>query len=489
MYIGVDLGTSGVKLLLTDDTGKVIKSVTRNYDLIIPKSSWAEQDPNLWYEQSLYALKELVIGYENQIEAIGFSGQMHGLVILNDEDEVLRPAILWNDQRTVDEVDYLNNEYGIEKLLEKTGNIALTGLTAPKILWVKKHEPEIFKQISKIMLPKDYLAYKLTGVFATDVSDVSGTLYYDVKNKKYSRDLLNIMGVAPSQLPEVFESYEKIGVLKREILKELKITKDVSVIIGGGDQAVGAVGVGIVEDGKASISLGTSGVIFVASDKFKIDTKSHFQSYCHTNGNYHIMSVMLNAAGALKWWSEKIFNQDDYSSFFEGVKDSDIHNDLFFLPYLSGERAPINDPNAQGVFLGLDLSHSKKDLDRAIVEGITFALKQSFEKIKKLDIDIPSVRITGGGAKSEIWAQMIADILDVEVYTMENEEGPALGAAILAMVGNGLYENAQEACKKIVKLANHYKQNIKNIKIFKKKYEKFVIIYPRVKTLFLNNDE
>jgi len=486
MYIGIDLGTSGVKLLLTDETGNVKKSVTRSYDLIIPKSTWTEQNPNLWYKESLDGLKELVKGFENQIKAISFSGQMHGLVILDKNDKVLRPAILWNDQRTVDEVDYLNNEYGIEKLLEETGNIALTGLTAPKILWVKKHEPEVFKRISKIMLPKDYLAYKLSGVFATDVSDVSGTLYYDVKNKKYSRDLLNTMGVAPSQLPQVFESYEKIGLLKEELKNDLKIDNDVNIIIGGGDQAVGAVGVGIVEDGKASISLGTSGVIFVASDEFKVDTKSHFQSYCHANGSYHIMSVMLNAAGALKWWSEKIFTDDDYNSFFDGVQEASIHNNLFFLPYLSGERAPINDPNAQGVFLGLDLSHSKRDLDRAVIEGITFALRQSFDKIKDLGIDIPSVRITGGGAKSEIWAQMIADILNVEVYTMKNEEGPALGAAILAMVGDGLYKSVQEACRNIVKLGKLYKQNNKNINIFNKKYEKFVIIYPRVKTLYTN---
>ncbi|QWC00580.1 xylulokinase [Mycoplasmatota bacterium] len=489
MYIGIDLGTSSVKLILVNKFGEVIKSVIRDYDLIIPKSSWAEQDPNLWYSQSIDGLKELVSGYENQIEAVSFSGQMHGLVILDENDNVLRPAILWNDQRTLEEVDFLNNEVGVDTLINETGNIALTGLTAPKILWVKKHEPEIFKKISKIMLPKDYLAYKLSGVFATDVSDVSGTLYYDVKNKKYSQQILDIMGVVPSQLPKVYESFEKIGSLKKDIIKNVHFEKDVSVIIGGGDQAVGAVGVGIVEGGKASISLGTSGVIFVASDKFKVDTQSHFQSYCHTNGNYHIMSVMLNAAGALKWWSEKVFNDKNYDLYFKGVNESDINNNLFFLPYLSGERAPINDPKAQGVFLGLDLSHSKKDLDRAVIEGITFALKQSFMKIQDLGIDIPSVRITGGGAKSEIWAQMIADILGVEVYTMENEEGPALGAAILAMVGDGVYKNVQEACQNIVKLGKHYAQNEKNFKIYEKKYKKFVIIYPRVKTLFLSDDE
>lgn len=484
MFIGIDLGTSGVKLLLTQSGGEIVRTVTRSYELIIPKSSWSEQDPNAWLSQTLEGLNELIKGYEQEIKAISFSGQMHGLVILDKNDQVLRPAILWNDQRTTKEVDFLNQEVGISNLLKYTGNIALTGLTAPKILWVKNNEPEIFNQIEKIMLPKDYLAYMFSGVFATDVSDVSGTLYYDVKNKVYSREILDILGVDIKQLPEVFESYEKIGVLNQNYKKLLNIQNDVDIIIGGGDQAVGAIGVGIVENGKASISLGTSGVIFVASNDFKIDTMSHFQSYCHANGHYHIMSVMLNAAGALKWWSEKIFNQKDYPAFFKGVEQAKIDNDLYFLPYLSGERAPINDPNAKGLLIGMDLSHNKSDMDRAVIEGICFALKQSFEKIKALGVHIPTVRITGGGAKSDVWAQMIADILEVDVHTMKAEEGPALGAAMLAMVGHGTYENIEDACRQIVKLDKFYKFNYKNSKIYRKKFEKFGIIYPRVKALF-----
>lgn len=484
MFIGIDLGTSGVKLLLTRANGDVIRSVTRGYDLIIPKSTWSEQDPNAWLDQTIDGLKSIVKGYESDIKAISFSGQMHGLVILDENDQVLRPAILWNDQRTIKEVDYLNHEIGVNQLIKYTGNIALTGLTAPKILWVKKHEPKIFSKISKIMLPKDYLAYKLSGVFATDVSDVSGTLYYDVKHKKYSKDILSILGVDVHQLPKVYESYDKIGSLLQNIKDQLNIVQDVDIIIGGGDQAVGAVGVGVVESGKASISLGTSGVIFVASEEFKVDQVSHFQSYCHANGQYHIMSVMLNAAGSLKWWSENIFNQNDYQAFFERVKKAKIDNDLYFLPYLSGERAPINDPKAKGLFIGLDLSDGKADMDRAVIEGVTFALKQSFDKIRQLGVHIPTIRITGGGAKSDVWAQMIADILEVDVHTMKAEEGPAFGAAILAMVGHGTYETVEDACREIVKLDKYFKQNYKNSKIYRKKSEEFDIIYPKVKALF-----
>lgn len=484
MFIGVDLGTSGVKLILLSETGDIINTVTKSYELIIPKSSWAEQDPNEWYEKSLLGLKELIKGYEEDILSISFSGQMHGLVMLDKSDNVLRNAILWNDQRTSKEVDYLNKDIGKDFLLENTGNIALTGLTAPKILWVKNNEPEIFNKISKIMLPKDYLAYKLSGVFATDVSDVSGTLYFDVKNKKYSQEMLNILDITTKQLPKVYESYEKIGLVKNEIKNQLNISQDVSVIIGGGDQAVGALGTGIVKTGQSSISLGTSGVIFVASDSFKVDDISYFQSYCHTNGKYHLMSVMLNAGGALKWWSERIFNNYNYDDFFDNIKDIDINTDLFFLPYLSGERAPINDPYAQGVFLGMNLSHRKEHLDRAVIEGITFALKDSFELIRKLGVDIASVRITGGGAKSKVWAQMIADILDVEVYTMKAEEGPAFGAAILAMIGVGHFEDVQTACQKLVKIDSSFKQNLKNVKKYSHKYSKFGIIYPKVKEIF-----
>jgi xylulokinase len=484
VFIGIDLGTSGVKLILVTKNGRVINTVTKEYELLIPKPSWTEQDPELWINHTIDALSEIVKGYEQEIEGIGFSGQMHGLVLLDNNDKVLRNALLWNDQRTIDEVDYLNNMIGIDKLLEYTGNIALTGLTAPKVMWVRNNEPDIFDKISKIMLPKDYLIYKLTGVFATDVSDTSGTLYFDVKNKKYSKEMLEIIGISENQLPKVYESSEVVGTLSKEICDLLGITHTVKVVPGGGDQAVGAIGVGIVEDGTCSISLGTSGVVFVASEEFKIDSKSYLQSYAHSNGKFHLMGVMLSAAGALKWWSESIFNNKDYETYFNKLMETPIEDSLFFLPYLTGERSPINDPNAKGVFFGLGLQHRKEHMDRAVIEGITFALKDSYRLIEDLGVDINTIRITGGGAKSPIWAQMIADIMNVETVTLKAEEGPALGAAILAMVGCEAYDNVEEACSAIIKLKEAYQPNHENAMLYINKYESFKKIYPKVKDLF-----
>lgn len=487
MFIGIDLGTSSVKLILVDKNGNLKRTVSRSYELIIPQPSWSEQDPNAWIHQSIDALKELVVGYESNIQGISFSGQMHGLVLLDEEDNVIRNALLWNDQRTTKEVDYLNNEIGIDNLLTYTGNIALTGLTAPKILWVKNNEPENFKKISKVMLPKDYLSYILSGVFASDVSDLSGTLYFDVANRTYSKEMLNILGINESQLPAIYESSDCIGTLKPEIKGILNIKQDVKIIIGGGDQAVGAVGVGIVEDGTCSISLGTSGVVFVASDTFNVDYKSYLQSYAHSNGKYHIMGVMLNAAGSLKWWSEQINKDNEYDEFFEALNNTPIEDSLFFLPYLQGERSPINDANAKGVFFGLGLHHNKVNMDRAVIEGITFALRDTFELIKKLGVSINSLRITGGGAKSKIWAQMISDIMNVDVVTIEIEEGPALGAAILAMVGCNEYQSVAIACDNIVQTKDTYTPNKSNTTKYNKKYDNFIKLYPQLKPLFSMN--
>ena len=486
MYIGIDLGTSAVKLILVTKHGDVKRSVTKPYDLIIPQSMWTEQNPNDWYEQTINGLKELVIGYEDDILAISFSGQMHGLVILDEHDNVLRNAILWNDQRTVKQVNDLNKEIGMEKLLEHTGNIALTGLTAPKVLWIKEHEPDIFSKISKVMLPKDYIAYKLSGVFASDVSDASGTLYFDVRQKNYSKEMLDILGLRESQLPKVYESFDKVGLLKKSIKDELKIKHDVDIVIGGGDQACGAVGIGIVKRGSASISLGTSGVVFVAADTFKEDRKSFLQSYAHANGRYHIMGVTLNAAGSLNWWSEKIFQNYDYENFFKILNKTPIIDSLFFLPYLTGERAPINDPDATGVFFGLRLEHRKAHMDRAVIEGVTFGLLQVFDQIKNLGIEISQIKITGGGAKSKIWAQMIADVFNVEVITIKIEEGPALGAAILAMVGHKAYDKVEDACDQIVQTHQIFKPNSENVSLYKDKYNKYLKIYPAIKKLYKN---
>ncbi|MCD4826323.1 MAG: xylulokinase [Acholeplasmataceae bacterium] len=484
MFIGIDLGTSSVKIVLVDKTGLIVNTVSNSYDLFIPKPSWTEQDPNDWYMQTIKGLKEIVEGYEDEIEGISFSGQMHGLVILDKNDNILRNALLWNDQRTIDEVNYLNEEIGIDNLLEFTGNIALTGLTAPKIMWVKNHEPDIFAKIDKVMLPKDYLIYKLTNVFASDVSDLSGTLYFNPRTKDYSNEMLDIIGIQKSMLPKIYESYQVVGNLSDEIKTILNINNNIKVIAGGGDQAVGAIGTGVVGNGECSISLGTSGVIFVSSENFNVDKISHFQSYSHANGKYHMMAVMLNAAGSIKWWNESILNTVNYNEYYDKVSKANIEEQLFFLPYLTGERAPINDPYAKGVLFGLGVHHKVEDIDLAVVEGVTFALRDSFELIKKLGVDIKRVRITGGGAKSRVWAQMISDILNVEVSKIKSEEGPALGAAILAMVGCKVFNSVEDACKEIVELDQLFVPDPLKSKYYDVKYSTFIKIYPKLKELY-----
>lgn len=484
MYIGIDLGTSSVKCILVNEKGKILRSISKKSHLLMPSALSREQNPEEWFTQTMYALQELIDGFEEEIIAIGLSGQMHGLVVLDGKDQIIRNALLWNDQRTIDEVEYLNREIGIDNLLKFNGNIALTGLTAPKILWMRKNEPEMFNQINKIMLPKDYLVYRLTGIFASDVTDMSGSLFFDPRTKTYSEEILRILGITKDVLPRVFESSDCVGVLNDEIKSALRIKQDIKVIIGAGDQAAGAIGIGLVDDGDCGISLGTSGVVFVATDAFHIDKKSNIQSYAHANGKYHMMSVMLSCAGSLKWWNENIIGNYNYENFFHNIAQSNSQEDLYFLPYLSGERAPINDPLAKGVLFGLSTHHTKRDIDRAIVEGITYALRESLELIKKSGININKVRITGGGAKNDIVAQLIADILNVEVYRLKIEEGPAFGAAVLAMVGHNIYSNVNDASKAFIEIRDVFTPNLNNTSQYNKKYEKFVEIYPQIKALY-----
>lgn len=484
MFIGIDLGTTGVKIILVNALGDVIAKTTESYPLSMPKPLWTEQNPEDWYNQTMKGLKKVIKGYEKDIEAISFSGQMHGLVILDENDDVIRPALLWNDQRTTAEVQYLNETIGIDVLQQETGNIALTGLTAPKLLWIKNNEPELFQKIKKIMLPKDYLLYRLSGEFATDVSDISGSLFYDIKKKQYSQKMLDILKIDERQLPTVYESYEKVGYLTETVKKTLQIQQDVKIIAGGGDQAVGAVGVGTVSPGKSSMSLGTSGVVYVATNEFQVDTQSHLQSYRDSTGHYLMMGVILNAAGSLKWWNEKIFKEHDYDKFFEKLSYTSIPDSLYFLPYLSGERAPINDSKAKGMFFGLQAHHEKGHMHRALVEGITYALKESFDLIQNLGTEIVNIRITGGGAKSAIWAQMIADIMNVAVEVMAIDEGPALGAAILAMVGNGTYPSVSATCEKLLQVKTTFYPQNEHVALYQKKYNVYKKLYETVKPLY-----
>ena len=355
LYIGADLGTSSVKLLLMDETGDIKKIVTREYPISYPQTGWAEQNPEDWYAGFVDGMKELVEDCDkSQIDGISFSGQMHGMVILDENDEVIRPAILWNDGRTQEECDYLNNEIGREKLSSYTANMALTGFTAPKILWVRKHEPENFAKIKKVMLPKDYVAYKLTDIHCTDVSDASGMLLLDVENKRWSKEMLEICGLKEEQMAKIHESYEIVGNLSKAAADELGLPETVKVIAGGGDQAVAAVGTGTVGEGNCNISLGTSGVVFISSKDFSVDDNNALHSFCHADGTYHYMGVMLSAAASNTWWMDNIIGTKEYSKEQAGI-DKLGENKVFFLPYLMGERTPHNNPNARGTFIGMTM--------------------------------------------------------------------------------------------------------------------------------------
>ncbi|SNS60851.1 xylulokinase [Anaerovirgula multivorans] len=484
-FIGIDIGTTSVKIIVIDENGKIIKSIGKEYPLSFPKPLWSEQNPEDWWKQSIDGLGELLDGLDkNEVKAISFSGQMHGLVTLDENDKVVRPAILWNDQRTDKECEYLNNEIGRSKISEWTGNLALAGFTAPKILWLKENEPENFATMKKIMLPKDYLAYKMSGVFATDMSDASGTLYLDVKNRKWSLEMLKLLDISEGQLPNLYESYEVIGDIKSELADELGLNKNVKIIIGGGDQAVAAVGGGVVGSGSCSLSLGTSGVVFTSNEQFFVDGNNSLHSFCHANGKYHLMGVTLAAAASLKWWVEKINKSDDFDGLLNEAKEVTIDDNLFYLPYLMGERTPHNDPNCRGTFIGLNITHERKHMTRAVLEGVAFSLRDTFEIMKEMGVEITSININGGGAKSKLWCEIIADVLNVKVNKLNTNEGPSYGAAILASVGFGLFDTVENACCKFIKITESINPNKENSQLYNKKYKKFRKIYPATKELF-----
>ena len=431
-YIGIDLGTSSVKVILVSSHG-IEKSAQRSYELSFPQPDRAEQNPCDWYEQTLSALEQLLEDIDkSSVRSMAFSGQMHGLVILDKNDKVLRPAVLWNDQRSVKEVEYLNNVIGKDFLLENTGNIAFAGFTAPKLLWVKENEPHNFSKIKKIMLPKDYLAYMLSGSFATDVSDASGTLYFDVKNRRWSDAMLNLIGIDVQMLPRVYESSDVIGNIKADIAKRLGLRQDVQIIIGGGDNACAAVGTSTVKNGQCNISLGTSGTVYVETDKFNYDKDSAVHAFCSANGRYHYLACILSAASCQKWWIEDIL-KTGYD--FDGAEKYIGHNDVCFLPYLMGERSPINSSDIRGMFYGISFSTSREQMTLSVLEGVAFALRQNIDIIKKLGVKIQKSRICGGGTKTTLWLSVIADILGIELEIPAREQGAALGAALLAAKG------------------------------------------------------
>lgn len=483
-YIGIDLGTSAVKLLLMEGNGKIVRVTSREYPLYFPHPGWSQQNPEDWYKQSMDGLCELLDGIDkSQVAGISFGGQMHGLVVLDENDQVIRPAILWNDGRTFRENDYLNQVIGKEKLSEYTANISFTGFTAPKILWMKNNEPENFARIKKIMLPKDYLAYRLTGVHCTDVSDASGMLLFDVKNRCWSEEMCEICGVHKEQLAKVYESYETVGMLLPEIAQNLGLPETVKVAAGAGDNAAAAVGTGTVGNGQCNISLGTSGTIFISSDQFAVDKNNALHAFAHADGHYHLMGCMLSAASCNKWWMDEIIGTKDY-----GTEQAAItklgENHVYFLPYLMGERSPHNDPDARGTFIGMTMDTSRADMTQAVLEGVAFALRDSFEIAKSLGIQINRTKICGGGAKSLLWKKIIANVLNVKVDVPETEEGPGYGAAILAAVACSEYASVEEAAQKLLKVVDTVEPDAELAAKYEKRYAQFKQIYPTVKELF-----
>ena len=401
-YIGVDLGTSAVKLLLMEGNGKICNIVSNEYPLSFPQPGWSEQKPEDWWNAVVDGIKKLINGFDaSEVAGISFGGQMHGLVILDENDNVIRPAILWNDGRTTKQVDYLNNEIGKEKLSEYTANIAFAGFTAPKILWVKENEPENFAKIAKIMLPKDYIAYKMTGVHSCDYSDASGMLLLDVKNKCWSKEMMEICDVKEEQLPKLFESYEVTGSLTEEAAAALGLTTNCKIAAGAGDNAAAAVGTGTVGDGGCNISLGTSGTIFISSKEFGVDRFNALHSFDHADGNFHLMGCMLSAASCNKWWMDEIIGTKDYGKEQEPITDDKLgENNVYYLPYLMGERSPHNNPDARALFIGMSMDTTRADMTQAVLEGVAFAMRDCYEIAKDLGINITETKICGGGAKS-----------------------------------------------------------------------------------------
>lgn len=486
LYIGVDLGTSAAKLLLMRENGEICKIVSREYPVYYPHPGWSEQNPGDWWDAVREGIRELTKGFPaEEIRGIGAGGQMHGLVVLDQEDRVIRPAILWNDGRTQKQVDYLNQTVGRDKISSWTGNIAFAGFTAPKILWMRENEPKQFARINKIMLPKDYINYMLTGVHCTDFSDAGGMLLLDVKNRRWSEDMLSLCGITEEQMPGLFESYEKVGTLRPEVAKELGLSADVVVCAGAGDNAAAAVGCGAVGPGRANISLGTSGTVFITDDRFRVDPENALHSFAHADGGFHLMGCILSAASCNKWWMEEICKTEDFPAEQKAITDKKLgNNSVYFLPYLMGERSPHNDPAARGAFVGMRMDTSRTDMTQAVLEGVSFAIKDCVRIADSQGISLNKATICGGGAKSPLWRRMLADILDIPLELPQTEQGPGYGGAMLAAVACGEYASVRECAEKLVQIREVTEPDPEIAARYQNRYEVWRTLYPAMRETF-----
>lgn len=496
--LGLDIGTSGTKVALFDELGNTISTATYGYDLYQAQVGWAEQKPEEWWNACVNGIKDVIINSKvnsEDIKGIGLSGQMHGLVLLDENNQVIRDSIIWCDQRTGKQCDYMTDIIGKEKLIEITGNPALTGFTLSKLLWVRDNEPENYKKVNKVLLPKDYIRFRLTGVFATEVSDASGMQMLDIKTRNWSDELLQKLEIDKNILADVYESIVISGHVTEEVAKITGLKEGTGVVGGAGDQAAGAVGSGIVSEGIISTVIGSSGVVFAATDMPKFDKEGRVHTLCHAVPNkWHIMGVTQGAGLSLKWFKdnfcrkeideakEKSMNIYDYLS-KEAATSKPGANGVIYMPYLMGERTPHIDPNVKGGVVGVSLINNHADFVRSILEGVSFSLKNCLDIIEDMKVKITDIRVSGGGAESEVWRQILADIFNYRLSTIKASEGPALGVAILAGVGVGIYESVEEACQKIIKGQDVVQPNFDNVTLYDKIYEVYNSLYPRLKDI------
>jgi xylulokinase len=490
VFLGIDVSTTASKALLMDEKGEVLATASHAHTLQTPKPLWSEQDPNEWWQAvtaSIRAVLEKAGVTGEAVAAIGLTGQMHGLVLLDDAGQVLRPAILWNDGRTQAQCDEIHQRVGKEKFIQITGNVALTGFTAPKILWVKENEPDVYSRARHVLLPKDYIRYRLTGEYAMDKADGAGTVLFDLKKRNWSDELLGMLEIPRSWMPPTFEGPEFTGQVNAEAAALTGLKPGAPVAAGGGDQAAGAVGVGAVEPGIVGLTVGTSGVVFATTPSALIEPEGRLHAFCHAvPGMWHFMGVMLSAAGSLQWYRDALAPGMNFDNLLKEAESVPAGSEgLQFLPYLSGERTPHPDPLARGAFIGLTVRHKRSHMTRAVLEGVAFGLKDSFTLIQNAGLgEIRQVRASGGGTKSLLWRQILASVLDAELVTVNTTEGAAYGAALLAGVGAGAWPDIATACVAAIGITGTVQPDHAQVERYSKAYELYQDLYPALRISF-----
>ena len=490
LLLGIDISTTGAKALLIDDEGRVLSSATTPLTLSTPHPLWSEQAPQDWWNATTSSVMQALAAADvsgESVAAIGLTGQMHGLVLLDDEGNVLRPAILWNDQRCGIECDEIRARVSRERLVQITGNDALTGFTAPKILWVEKNEPEIYSRTRHILLPKDYIRYKLTGALAMDKADGSGTMLFDIRKRTWSQDILNALNISAGWLPPTFEGHEITGDVTAEAAAATGLRRGTPVVAGGGDQSAQAIGVGVVRPGSIAVTLGTSGVVFAATESPLIEPQGRLHAFCHAvAGRWHLMGVMLSAAGSLQWYRDQLACDQTFEQLVSEASGTPAGSDgLIFLPYLSGERTPHPDPLARAAWIGLTVRHTQAHLTRAVLEGVAFGVKDMFCLMRDVGLGpIEQVRLSGGGAKSPLWRQILADTLEAELVTVNTTEGAAFGAALLAGVGAGVWPDVDTACAETIFVQDRVTPNPETFTVYRSLHEQYQRLYPALKPTF-----